>query len=308
MRSRMGDRALRQARLPPRARAAHRRAGRLPPRRQDGHVLAHPARAGAARQHPRGDHCMNAVGTELPTRPAAPAAAPGSVDEATYRRLAGRVKLLSWLSLAWMTVEGGVAIAAGLVASSIALVGFGLDSAIEGFASVIIIWRFTGRRVFSHAAEERAQRLVAVQFFLLAPYVGFESVKALANADRPETSWVGIALAVGSVVLMPALAVAKQRLADQLGSAATAGEGRQNMLCAYLAGALLLGLLGNALLGAWWLDPAVGLLIAGVAVKEGGEAWRGEGCCVASPLDGAGFVADDGCDDDCCLTEPRATP
>ena len=93
--------------------------------------------------------------------------------------------------------------------------------------------------------------------------------------------------------------MAKQRLADQLGSAATAGEGRQNMLCAYLAGALLVGLLGNALLGAWWLDPVVGLLIAAVAVKEGPEAWRGEGCCVSSPLDGAGF-ADDGCHDDCC--------
>jgi divalent metal cation (Fe/Co/Zn/Cd) transporter len=100
---------------------------------------------------------------------------------------------------------------------------------------------------------------------------------------------------------MPALAIAKQRLADQLGSAATAGEGRQNMLCAYLAGALLLGLLGNALLGAWWLDPVVGLVIAAVAVKEGREAWRGEGCCVSSPLDGAGFAADD-CHDDCCAT------
>ena len=216
-----------------------------------------------------------------------------------YELLAGRVKLLSWFSLAWMTVEGGVAIGAGIAAGSIALVGFGLDSAIEGFASVIIIWRFTGDRVFSHAAEQRAQRLVAVQFFLLAPYVGLESIKALAVGDRPETSWLGIALAIGSVVLMPALAVAKQRLADQLGSAATAGEGRQNMLCAYLAGALLFGLAGNALLGAWWLDPGVGLLIAVVAVKEGLEAWRGEGCCVSSPLDGAGFD-DDGCTDDCC--------
>jgi divalent metal cation (Fe/Co/Zn/Cd) transporter len=216
-----------------------------------------------------------------------------------YQTLAGRVRLLSWLSLAWMTIEGAVAIGAGIVAGSIALVGFGLDSAIEGFASVIIIWRFTGQRVFSHAAEERAQRLVAVQFFLLAPYVGIESVRVLVRGEHADASWVGVALAVGSVVLMPALAVAKQRLADQLGSAATAGEGRQNMLCAYLAGALLLGLLGNALFGAWWLDPAVGLLIAGVAVREGAEAWRGEGCCVSSPLDGARF-AEDSCHDDCC--------
>jgi hypothetical protein len=188
---------------------------------------------------------------------------------------------------------------AGIVASSIALVGFGLDSAIEGFASVIIIWRFTGHRVFSHAAEERAQKLVAIQFFLLAPYVAFESAKGLSAGNHPDVSWVGIGLAIGSVIFMPMLGIAKQRLADQLGSAATAGEGRQNMLCAYLAGALLVGLLGNALVGAWWLDPAVGLLIAGVAVKEGAEAWQGEGCCVGSPLDGVAFAHDD-CDDDCC--------
>jgi divalent metal cation (Fe/Co/Zn/Cd) transporter len=246
---------------------------------------------------------------ELPTVQVASGSAAPAVDRAQppaatitrerYARLAARVKLLSWLSLAWMTVEGTVAIAAGIVAGSIALVGFGLDSAIEGFASVIIIWRFTGHRVFSHAAEERAQKLVAIQFFLLAPYVGFESIKGLIAGDHPDVSWVGIGLAIASVTFMPMLGIAKQRLADQLGSAATAGEGRQNMLCAYLAGALLIGLLGNALVGAWWLDPAVGLLIAGVAVKEGAEAWQGEGCCVSSPLDGIGFAHDD-CDDDCC--------
>ena len=228
--------------------------------------------------------------------PRAPAASTGPAADAR-RRLAGRVKLLSWLSLAWMTVEGAVAILAGLAAGSIALIGFGLDSAVEGFASVIIIWRFTGQRVFSDAAEARAQKLVAVQFFLLAPYVGVESVRALVSGEHPETSLVGIGLAAGSVVLMPALGIVKQRLADRLGSAATKGEGRQNLLCAYLAGALLVGLLGNALVGAWWLDPGVGLLIAALAVKEGREAWRGEGCCVADPL---GVAEDHGCDDDCC--------
>ena len=167
---------------------------------------------------------------------------------------------------------------------------------------MIIIWRFTGARVFSHAAEQRAQKLVAAQFFLLAPYVGFESIRALAGGEHPDVSWVGIALAAGSVILMPMLGIAKQRLADQLGSVATRGEGRQNMLCAYLAGALLIGLLGNALAGAWWLDPAVGLLIAAVAVREGLESWRGEGCCVSSPLDGVGFSADP-CEDDCCSSE-----
>jgi divalent metal cation (Fe/Co/Zn/Cd) transporter len=225
-----------------------------------------------------------------------------TISRERYERLAQRAKLLSWLSLAWMTVEGAVAIAAGVVAGSIALIGFGLDSAIEGVASVIIIWRFTGHRVFSHAAERRAQKLVAIQFFLLAPYVAFESVKALIAGEHPDVSWVGIGLAIGSVTFMPMLGLAKQRLADQLGSAATAGEGRQNMLCAYLAGALLVGLLGNAAIGAWWLDPAVGLLIAAVAVREGAEAWRGEGCCASSPLDGVGFV-DDACADDCCAMD-----
>jgi divalent metal cation (Fe/Co/Zn/Cd) transporter len=238
---------------------------------------------------------------ELPTlQPAAASTVPpgATISRERYEELARRVRLLSWLSLGWMTVEGVVAIGAGIVASSIALVGFGLDSGIEGVASVIIIWRFTGHRMFSHAAEERAQKLVAVQFFLLAPYVALESVRTLIGAEHPEVSWVGIGLAVGSVIFMPMLGIAKERLADQLGSAATKGEGRQNMLCAYLAGALLIGLLGNALVGAWWLDPIVGLVIAAVAVREGAEAWRGEGCCVSSPLDGAGFVT--GQEDECC--------
>ena len=216
-------------------------------------------------------------------------------------RLAARARALSWLSLAWMTVEGAVAIVAGVVAGSVALVGFGLDSAIEGFASVVIIWRFTGRRVFSEAAERRAQKLVALQFFILAPYVAFESVRALAGGDRPDETVVGIVLASGSVVVMPVLGIAKQRIADQLGSAATKGEGRQNMLCAYLAAALLVGLLGNALAGAWWLDAVVGLMIAGVAVREGLESWRGDGCCIGSPLDGLAIEgASAGCDDECC--------
>jgi divalent metal cation (Fe/Co/Zn/Cd) transporter len=224
---------------------------------------------------------------------------PASISPERYRDLAARVKLLSWLSLGAMSVEGVVALVAGFMAGSIALVGFGLDSAVEGFASVIIIWRFTGSRVMSQTAEQRAQKLVAIQFFLLAPYVAVESLRALAAGEHPEVSVLGMALALWSLVTMPLLGVAKQRIADQIGSAATKGEGRQNLLCAYLAGALLIGLVGNAIAGAWWLDATVGLLIAGVAVKEGAEAWRGDGCCVASPLDG--FTAGrDVCHDDCC--------
>lgn len=228
----------------------------------------------------------------------APASRPTGPSRERVEELAARARLLSWLSLVWMTIEGGVAIAAGLAATSVALIGFGLDSAIEGFASVIIVWRFTGHRIHSAAAETRAQKLVAIQFFVLAPYVAVESVRALVNGERPDETLVGILLACGSVVLMPMLAVAKGRIADELGSAATKGEGRQNMLCAYLAGALLIGLVGNAWLGAWWLDPAVGLLIAFVAVREGRDAWRGEGCCVVAPPGAA--PRGDACTDDCC--------
>jgi divalent metal cation (Fe/Co/Zn/Cd) transporter len=194
---------------------------------------------------------------------------------------ARRARLLAWLSLGWMTVEGAVGIAAGVAAGSIALVGFGLDSAIEGFASLIVIWRFSGSRTMSESSERRAQRLVAVSFFLLAPYVAFEATRDLVTGSHPDTSWLGIALALTSLVAMPLLGRAKQRLGARLDSAATAGEGTQNMLCAYLAGAVLIGLVGNAAFGAWWLDPVAAFVIAGVAVDEGREIWRGDecGCC-----------------------------
>jgi divalent metal cation (Fe/Co/Zn/Cd) transporter len=180
-----------------------------------------------------------------------------------------------------MAAEGAISVIAGVLAGSIALVAFGLDSAIEGFASLVIVWRFTGTRLHSEAAERRAQKLVAVQFFLLAPYVSAEALHRLVTGEQAETSWVGIALVATSVVAMPLLGVAKHRLAETLGSAATKGEGTQNLLCAYLAGAVLLGLLGDALFGLWWLDPVAALVVATVAVREGVESWRGEGtdCC-----------------------------
>lgn len=232
----------------------------------------------------------------------APPMAPGSAE---YRhRLAARVRLLSWVSLGYLTLEGGIAILAGIVAGSVALIGFGIDSAIEGFASGIIIWRWASNRVYDDAAEVRAQKLVAIQFFVLAPYVGYESLTALIDGERAEVSWLGIALSATSVIVMPYLGITKQKLAEQLGSPATKGEGRQNMLCAYLAGALLIGLLANAAAGAWWLDPIVGLLIAGVAVQEGVEAWRGEGCaCASDPL--AAPPSAENCVDDCCAGDPR---
>jgi divalent metal cation (Fe/Co/Zn/Cd) transporter len=198
-----------------------------------------------------------------------------------WQEAARKARLLSWLSLVWMGAEGAIAITAGILAGSIALLSFGLDSVIEGFASLVVVWRFTGSRFLSDAAEERARKLVALQFFLLAPYVGFEAIHKLVAADQPETSWLGIGLVTSSVIAMPFLGLAKRRLADRLDSVATRGEGTQNLLCAYLAAAVLLGLLGNTLVGLWWLDPLAALVVAGVAVKEGRESWRGEGCCGA---------------------------
>ena len=200
----------------------------------------------------------------------------GSPD---YLRLARRAKWLSWASLAYMSLEGIVGVVAGIVAGSIALIGFGIDSFIEGFASLVIVWRFTGHRTLSHEAEDRAQKLVAIQFFILAPYVGIESVRALVNGSHPKESLIGILLAASSLIVMPWLGRAKQRIGARIGSSATASEGKQNLLCAYLAGALLVGLVGNALFAAWWLDPMVGLLIAGLALHEGRESWRGDACC-----------------------------
>jgi len=212
-------------------------------------------------------------------------------------RLVRRAKALSWLSLAYMSAEGGVAITAAILSSSVALLGFGLDSAIEGLASIIVIWRFTGTRRLSQHAEHRAQRLVAVTFFLLAPYITQDATRTLINGEHPRTSWLGIGLAISSIVVMPLLGRAKQLVGQRLGSGATAGEGAQNMLCAYLAVGVLTGLVLNAAFGLWWADPAVALAIGVLALNEGRQTWHGEGCCTVSPLPGEML---DACHDDCC--------
>lgn len=198
-----------------------------------------------------------------------------------WLRAARRARRLSWLSLLWMGAEGTVGIVTGVLAGSIALTAFGAQSFVEGIASLVIVWLFSGARLHSAGAERRAQRFVAIQFFLLVPFVGYEAVAKLLTGERADTSWLGIGLVASSLVGMPLLGVAKRRLADELGSAATRGEGTQNLLCAFLAGAVLLGLLGNALLGWWWLDPLAALVVAAVAVKEGRESWRGESCCAS---------------------------
>jgi divalent metal cation (Fe/Co/Zn/Cd) transporter len=196
-------------------------------------------------------------------------------------RLQRRARQLASAGIAWHLVEFAIALSAGIAAGSIALIGFGADSLIEAFAGFVVVWLFTGRRLHSETAERRAQVLIAVSFFVLAAYVGVESIRVLISGHHASASWVGIGLAAVTTVTMPLLARAKRKVGDQLRSSATVKEGAQNMLCAYLSIALLVGLLGNAVAGWWWADPAAALVIAFVALREGRESWRGEGCCEA---------------------------
>jgi divalent metal cation (Fe/Co/Zn/Cd) transporter len=189
--------------------------------------------------------------------------------------LVRRARVLAWVSLGWHLAEAAVAGAAGLAAGSIALVGFGGDSVIEAGAAGVVLWRFSSGR------ERRAQKLIGASFLLLAAYISIEAVRTLLIGQHAEASPVGIALAAVTLVTMPPLAAAKARVGEALGSSATASEGRQNLLCAYLSAALLLGLGANALLGWWWADPGAALAIAALAIKEGRDAWRGEACCDA---------------------------
>jgi divalent metal cation (Fe/Co/Zn/Cd) transporter len=197
-------------------------------------------------------------------------------DERAF--LIGRIKLISWLSLVWMTAEGVIGTTVGIMSNSIALIGYGVDSTITGVASVIIIWRFTGSRIDSEASERQAQKIVAITFFLLAPYIIAAAVHHLITGSEAQASWLGIGLAVTSVILMPLFGRAKKRIGNRLGSSATTGEGTQNILCAYLSLAILIGLLSNAVLGLWWADPLVALIVAVVAVQTGINTWCGESC------------------------------
>jgi divalent metal cation (Fe/Co/Zn/Cd) transporter len=192
--------------------------------------------------------------------------------------LVRRIKLISWLSLAWMTAEGVIGTTAGIMANSVALIGYGVDSTITGIASVIIIWRFTGTRLDSGRAERQAQKIVAITFFLLAPYIIIAAIEHLITGNQAQASWVGIGLAIISVTLMPVFGRAKKRIGNQLDSSATTGEGTQNILCAYLSLAILIGLAANAVLGLWWADPLVALIVAIVALQTGISTWRGESC------------------------------
>lgn len=191
--------------------------------------------------------------------------------------LSRRIRLLVATTIGYNIVEGVIAIAAGAAASSTALIGFGLDSVIEVGSAAAVAWQFSGDD--PRARERAALRVIAVSFFALAGYVTVESVRALVGADPAEHSPVGIALAATSLVVMPVLSYAQRRAGRELGSASAVADSKQTLLCTYLSGVLLAGLLLNSLFGWFWADPLAALVIAGLAVKEGRDAWRGDSCC-----------------------------
>ena len=227
-------------------------------------------------------------------------------SEERARRLGRRAQLLAATSVSYNLIEAVIAITAGLIAGSVALVGFGLDSVVEVSSGLIILWQFRHR--IPEAREQQALRLMAYSFFALAGYVTFESLRALLSGHGPEPSNVGIVLASVSLLVMPFLSWAQRRTGRALGSNAVVADSTQTLLCTYLSAVLLIGLVLNATLGWAWADPIAGLIIAAVAVREGLEAWRGEGCCgptAASTLPSAhesptASVAQGRCGDACC--------
>lgn len=215
-----------------------------------------------------------------------------SVAADRQRLLRRRAQALAAASVAYNVVEAVIAISAGLVAGSVALVGFGLDSTVEISSGLIILWQF--RHAMPETRERQALRLMALSFFALAVLVTFESVRALTSGRDPDPSTVGMVLASMSLVIMPLLSRAQRRTGRALGSNAVVSDGTQTLLCTYLSAVLLIGLVLNATLGWSAADPLAALVIAAIAAREGVQAWRGEGCCAPAT------AADD---DDCCSVD-----
>jgi divalent metal cation (Fe/Co/Zn/Cd) transporter len=190
--------------------------------------------------------------------------------------LQARAIHLTRVGLGWHVAEAAIALIAGVVASSVALIAFGADSLVELLAALVLLWRFGSARP---EAERLAQQLIAASFLVIAVYVGVEASRGLVAGDHPEVSVPGIVLSAFTVVAMPLLARAKTRVAKQLHSSATASEARQTSICGYLSAAMPVGLIANAVAGWWWADPAAAIVIAGACVYEARAAWRGEACC-----------------------------
>jgi divalent metal cation (Fe/Co/Zn/Cd) transporter len=231
---------------------------------------------------------------ELTVLPGASAPEASSLPrDAGWLRAARQARWLAWASLVWMGIEGGVGIFAGIQAHSLGVVTWAASSFVEALASLIVVWRFTGHRMLSPSSEARAQRWVAGSFFLLAPYFAIEAIRKLIGGEGADATVLAIALTSSAVLLMPLLGVAKHSLGRRLGSAATAGEGTQNLLCAAQALAALIAVAGSGA-GLAFLDPVAALAIAAIALREGFESWRGQACC--DPI-AQGLGGEDACCD-----------
>lgn len=230
-----------------------------------------------------------------------PGLGPSPVRRTALRR---RIRLLVAATITYNVIEAAVAITAGTIASSAALIGFGLDSIVEVASAAAVAWQFSAA---DHERREKtALRVIALSFFALAAYVTFDAVRALLGAGEAEHSAPGLILAALSLLIMPFLSHAQRRAGRELGSASAVADSKQTLLCTYLSAVLLVGLALNSLFGWSWADPIAALVIAAVAVKEGRQAWRGDACCavptasISSSTASAGSAESDGCADGCC--------
>jgi divalent metal cation (Fe/Co/Zn/Cd) transporter len=212
------------------------------------------------------------------------------VSSARKNTLHRRIRLIVGITIAYNVVEAVVALTAGSIASSAALIGFGLDSTIEVLSAAAVAWQFS--RKDPERWEKPTLRVIAVAFFALAAYVTASSGFALFSGERPEHSTVGLVLTAVSVLVMPFLSLAERRAGQELGSATAVADAKQTLICTYLSAAVLVGLALNSLLGWWWADAVAGLVIAAFAVREGAEAWKGDACATS-----IGMLLDDDHDD-----------
>ncbi|MGW1785696.1 cation transporter [Streptomyces sp. NPDC002143] len=219
-----------------------------------------------------------------------------SLGPAPARReaLARRIRLLVAATITYNVIEAIAALTVGTIASSTALIGFGLDSVIEVSSAAAIAWQFSARdHAVREAREHRTLRIISVSFFALAAYVTLDAVRALAGTGEADRSLPGIVLAALSLAVMPFLSAAQRRAGRELGSASAVADSKQTLLCTYLSAVLLAGLVLNATLGWSWADPVAALTIAAIAVKEGRDAWQGKGCCVPTVAPAAATSHDD---------------
>lgn len=210
-------------------------------------------------------------------------ASPSMISTADRARLGRRAQWLAAASVTYNAIEAIVALSAGVAASSISLVGFGLDSVVEMSSGLVILWQF--RHLRPETRERQALRAIAVSFYALAAYVAIESTRSLLGGEVSEKSAAGIIIAALSLFIMPTLSFTQRRTGQQLGSATVVADSKQTLLCTYLSGVLLVGLVLNAVLGWKWADPLVGYVIVGLAIAEGREAWNGDACECTPALD-----------------------